>query len=102
MPTDDELFAIKERAAARLMAIPSVTAVGIGGRTRGGAPTGELVLKVYVQHKRPAAEVDPAELVPATFEESARSPNLRAHALDRRTGLRLAAGTPPNRARRRL
>jgi hypothetical protein len=68
MPAEPDLLAIKERAAARLMAIPSVTAVGIGGRVRAGQPTGELVLKVYVRAKRPASEVDPAELVPAEFE----------------------------------
>ena len=68
MTTDDELVEIKERAAAQLMAVPSVTAVGIGGRERGGEPTGELVLKVYLAHKLPADQVDPAELVPAEFE----------------------------------
>ncbi len=68
MPTEEELLAIKERAAARLMALPSVTGVGIGGRMRGGQPTGELVLKVYVKRKLPANEVDPAELVPAEIE----------------------------------
>lgn len=68
MPAEPDLLAIKERAAARLMAIPSVTAVGVGGRVRAGQPTGEVVLKVFVKAKRPASEVDPAELVPAEFE----------------------------------
>ena len=68
LPTDRELLDLKDRAAATLLAIPSVTAVGIGGRWRDGAPTGELVLKVYVEEKRPAAEVPPDELVPAQFE----------------------------------
>jgi len=68
MPARPDLLAIKGRAAARLMAIPSVTAVGIGGRVRAGRPTSEVVLKVFVKAKRPASEVDPAELVPAEFE----------------------------------
>ena len=68
MPTDDELFAIKERAAEQLMAIPSVTAVGIGGRVRDGRPTGEVVLKVFVERKLPTDQVPSGELVPAEFE----------------------------------
>lgn len=66
--TDDELLAIKDRAHAQLTALPNVTGVGIGGRVRGGERIRELVLKVYVLRKLPAAEVDPAELIPAEFE----------------------------------
>ena len=66
--SDDELLAIRERAHERLTALPNVTAVGIGGRVRGGERIQELVLKVYVDHKRPAAELDPSELVPVEFE----------------------------------
>src|SRR6476661_2444110 len=65
---DDELFAIKDRAAERLLAIPGVTAVGIGGRERSGEPTGELVIKVFVAGKRPADEVAADHLIPAEIE----------------------------------
>jgi hypothetical protein len=68
MPTDEELLAIKERAAAQLMRLPGVNGVGIGGRVRGGERINELVLKVYVTTKRPPQEVEPAELIPAQFE----------------------------------
>ena len=36
---DEEYFAIKDRAAARLLRIPHVTGVGIGGREREKAGT---------------------------------------------------------------
>jgi hypothetical protein len=48
MPYDEELVTIKERAVEHLMRLPGVHAVGIGGWDRGGRPTGEIVLKVFV------------------------------------------------------
>jgi hypothetical protein len=68
VPSDEELVAIKERAVERLMRLPGVHAVGIGGRDRDGRPTGEIVLKVFVYEKRPAGELAPGELVPAEVE----------------------------------
>jgi len=68
VPSDADVFHIKQRAEAALFAIPGVTAVGIGGRERDGRATGELVLKVYVDAKRPLEELAPAEVVPAEFE----------------------------------
>ncbi|WP_283138995.1 hypothetical protein [Rhizohabitans arisaemae] len=68
MPDDARLIEIKDRAASRFLALPGVTAVGIGGRERAGRPTGELVIKVFVQRKRPAAELAAGELIPASFE----------------------------------
>ncbi|HKE97910.1 MAG TPA: hypothetical protein VKG45_03120 [Actinomycetes bacterium] len=65
---DDRLLAVKNRAAAQFLSIPGVTAVGLGGRERGGRPTGELVLKVFVARKRPAAELTPGETLPPQFE----------------------------------
>ncbi len=69
MAADDaRLLEIKERAAAVFMAVPGVTGVGIGGRLRDGRPTGEVVIKVFVERKRPAAEVPPGQLLPPQFE----------------------------------
>jgi hypothetical protein len=65
---DARLFEIKERAAAVFMAMPGVTGVGIGGRSRDGRPTGEVVLKVFVARKRSADELSPGELLPERFE----------------------------------
>jgi hypothetical protein len=71
MPSLDEherLLGIKTRAAAEFMTRPGVTAVGLGGRERAGRPTGEVVIKVFVECKRPAAELAPEQLLPAEFE----------------------------------
>jgi hypothetical protein len=65
---DDRLVAVKDRAAAVFLKIPGVTAVGLGGRERGGLPTGEMVLKVFVARKRPAEELAPGETLPPRFE----------------------------------
>src|SRR5947208_4042411 len=65
---DDHLLALKDRAAALFLTIPGVTAVGLGGRERAGRPTGEVVLKVFVARKRPAAELTPGETLPPQFE----------------------------------
>src|SRR5213079_2946844 len=65
---DARLLEIKARAAAELMSRPNVTAVGLGGRERGGRPTGEVVIKVFVQRKRPVAELAPDEVLPVEFE----------------------------------
>jgi hypothetical protein len=65
---DDHLLAVKSRAAAQFLTMPGVTAVGLGGRERGGRPTGEVVLKVFVARKRPAAELAPGQELPRQFE----------------------------------
>jgi len=68
VPSDEELVAIKERAAEQLMRLSGVNAVGIGGRVRGGKPTGEVVLKVFVDEKKPLSDLAPGDVVPAQFE----------------------------------
>jgi hypothetical protein len=65
---DEQLIELKERAAAQFLRVPGVTAVGLGGRERDGRPTGEVVLKVFVERKRPAAELTPGQLLPPEFE----------------------------------
>jgi hypothetical protein len=66
--SDEALIAAKERAAEVLMRLPGVTGVGLGGRERDGRPTGQLVLKVFVERKRPLDELTPGETLPAEFE----------------------------------
>ena len=65
---DEELIELKERAAAEFLRVPGVTAVGLGGRERDGRPTGEVVLKVFVERKRAAADLDSDQLLPREFE----------------------------------
>ena len=68
MVTENEALAIKTRVAPQLLALPGVTAVGLGSKETGGQPTGELALKVFVTVKRPAGEVAAAELIPAEID----------------------------------
>jgi hypothetical protein len=68
VPSDEELLEVKERAAQQLLRLPGVTGVGLGGRERGGQPTGEVVLKVFVREKRNRDELAPGEIVPSEFE----------------------------------
>ena len=66
--SDQELFEIARRAAKAFGRLPNVHSVGIGGRERGGKPTGEVVLKVFVRQKLPGDRLDPAAVIPASFE----------------------------------
>lgn len=69
---DAERVAYVERvqrdAAAALLAIPGVRLVALGGKEVDGRNTGELVIRVYVANKRPAADVPPVELIPAEID----------------------------------
>ncbi|MFN8648104.1 MAG: hypothetical protein U0104_15165 [Gemmatimonadales bacterium] len=59
---------VVQRAARRLLPIPGVHLVAIGGRERGGRATGELAIIVYLEQKRPRAEVPQEELIPREIE----------------------------------
>jgi hypothetical protein len=66
--TDQELFAIKRRAARAWLQIPGVHGVGIGPKLVGGQPTGELALVVFVDHKQRRAWTPLSRAIPRTFE----------------------------------
>src|ERR1035438_4719461 len=68
MVTENEALAIKTRVAPQLLALPGVTAVGLGSKETGGRPTGELALKVFVTIKRPADQLTADELIPAEVD----------------------------------
>jgi hypothetical protein len=68
MVTENEALAIKTRVAPQLLALPGVTAVGLGSKETRGELTGELALKVFVVVKRPADQVAVAELIPAEID----------------------------------
>lgn len=79
MPSDDELYAARERAERRLAAVPDVIGVGLGAKYVGGESTRRPALVVYVRRKRTASEVPvehriPAEIdgVPTDVEEMGR------------------------------
>jgi hypothetical protein len=64
-PDERTVRAVKRAATAELLAIPGVTAVGVGAKMVGGRPAGMPAIKVFVRGKRPATEVPPEELIPA-------------------------------------
>lgn len=68
MHTDQELYAARDRAVERLLPLPGVTGVGIGGRERGGEPVDEVVLRVYVEVKKPPEEIPPDQLIPPEID----------------------------------
>jgi hypothetical protein len=59
---------IKERAAPRLLALPGVHAVGVGAKQVDGKRTEDVAIAVFVEHKRPLAEVPADERVPEQIE----------------------------------
>jgi hypothetical protein len=59
---------VKERIEDELLARPGVVGVDINEKTKGGKPTGELSIVVYVEQKRPRNAVDKAHLIPAEIE----------------------------------
>ena len=61
MSDQDEIIRVQESVVPQLLAQPGVTGVAVGFREKDGKPTDEIVIRVYVQDKRPLAEV-PAEL----------------------------------------
>lgn len=64
MPTDEEFYAARDHAVEQLLPLPGVTGVGIGGRERDGEPLDEIVLRVYVEIKKPPEEIPPDQLIP--------------------------------------
>lgn len=68
MVSEDQAREIKTRVAPQLLALPGVTAVGLGSKEITGRPTGELALKVFVEVKTDAAAVPAEELIPAEID----------------------------------
>lgn len=66
--TEAELQALSGRAYAALGKLRNVHTVAIGGRSRGGRPTGELAVVVYVEHKLPKSQLAESDVIPAQFE----------------------------------
>lgn len=62
-----ELTALHARVEAELMKIPGVVGVGFGLKEVDGKTTDQVAFRVYVQEKRPKAEIPPAELIPETI-----------------------------------
>jgi hypothetical protein len=65
--TDRDYKDLVQRAVEAFRNLPRVHSVGIGGRERGGQPTGELVLKVFVSAKFPPEKLSAKEMIPSEF-----------------------------------
>ncbi len=69
MPTEysAELQASKENAVKRFLGKPGVTGVGVGYKWKDGKRTDELVVRVYVEEKKPPGDVPKSRRVPKTL-----------------------------------
>jgi hypothetical protein len=65
---EPDYMAIKDRVAARMLAIPGVHAIGVGAKQVGGERTDEVAIAVFVERKRPLDEIPPQERIPAEIE----------------------------------
>ena len=70
MPTHDidRIYAVKRKAQAGLLGIPGVHAVGLGAKYVGGERTLEPAILVYVEKKKPTADLSPDELIPTEID----------------------------------
>src|SRR5262245_34037209 len=57
MPDLDAMIRAKSAVEPQLLSQPGVTGVGVGLREKGGKLTEEVVIRVYVERKRPLGEV---------------------------------------------
>jgi hypothetical protein len=65
MSAQDAIRRAQEAVAPRLLAQPGVTGVGVGLREKAGKLTDEIVIRVYVEKKRPLNEVPAATQIPS-------------------------------------
>jgi hypothetical protein len=65
---DAEYRALARRVAERLGKILGVHNIGVGGREKAGIPTGQLVVKVFLEKKRSLADLKPSEVIPREVE----------------------------------
>jgi len=59
---------VKREVTERLLALPGVNLVAIGGKETGGRPTGELVVQVWVDEKLPLSEIPPEQRIPEEID----------------------------------
>ena len=62
------MYAVLPKAHQVLFAIPGVHAVGVGTKIIGGQFTEEPVVMVFVERKKPLAELPPDEVIPAEID----------------------------------
>lgn len=65
---EGRLAAIQAQLEAKLLGYPNVIGVATGIRVRGGKPTGEPCLVVYVSQKLPITKLAKSEVIPHEIE----------------------------------
>jgi hypothetical protein len=60
---EDRIVAVKRSAEPELLRRPGIHAVGVGLKFVNGVPTRELVIQVFVEQKRPLADLPEAERI---------------------------------------
>lgn len=64
----EEIKAVKRKYSDSLMSLPHVKFLGIGPKVRGGRPTGEMSVKVYVDEKLDTVELAEGDRVPPDLD----------------------------------
>jgi hypothetical protein len=64
MSTFADAIQAKRSIEDRLLAIPGVHTVGVGGKATARVPTGEVAIRVQVTKKRPLSDIPPDERIP--------------------------------------
>lgn len=64
MTTFADAIKAKLRIEKRLLTIPGVHTVGVGGKATAGVPTGEVAIRVQVLKKKPFSDIPAEEFVP--------------------------------------
>jgi hypothetical protein len=64
----DRISAVKKGAEGRLLAIPGVHGVGLGAKYVGGQRTREPAIMVFLEKKKPAAQLLPHEVIPTEID----------------------------------
>jgi hypothetical protein len=68
MATLAEALEVKLRVERRLLALPGVHTVGLGGKVTAGLPTGEVAIRVQVFQKKTLSELSVEEQIPKAIE----------------------------------
>ena len=61
----EEAQAVRRAHEAELLSKPNVVGVGVGLCMRGGAPTGQVGLVVFVRRKVAASQLKPQDIIPS-------------------------------------
>ena len=67
-PSTEKVQSVKNKYSQELLSKPNVVGVGVGYKQTGGVPTNKVALVVMVDHKVPASELTPEQMIPSELE----------------------------------